>query len=123
MSIAFRFDDSNTERAKAAALAAIGVGQAEMAAREVASRGDASVGLTGIGSAGAPSQNPMQINAPLPSYTQPGVSNPPAVPPVPPQHLDAMQVTTKPTNYIQPNVITPQPNPSGSVSKSNPMGL
>jgi len=90
--IPFTFDYT-TERDGANAGLAIGITQQVTAAREKAARGDASVGIVGIGSAGAPSQNPMAIGV------------------------------TASGNYQQPNSGNPKANPAGTVSKSNPMGL
>lgn len=123
MSIPFRFDDSTTERSGALALAAIGIGQKEIDARTVAARGDASVGLVGIGSAGSASQNPMAIDGPLPSFQQP---NPPASPTsaAPPVNVNAMKLgPVTAGNYQQPNVITPAARAGTTPSRLNPMGL
>jgi len=70
----YTFDCRNTKRSQADALLGLGWTQQRFADAAVAARGDASKGLVGIGDAGTPSQTPMQINAPLPAYTQP---NPP----------------------------------------------
>jgi|SRR5882724_258907 len=112
--------DVVSERDMALALARIGVTQQVLAER-LADRGDASKGLTGIGDAGSPSMNPMAIGStPAPAFVQP---NPPAPATVlaPAPHLDAMQVSTKPANYQQPNVITPPARATATVR--NPMGL
>ncbi len=119
-------DTNDTERSRANSLLRdLGIGQAEMAAR-LANRGDVSAQLTGtsLGAGGAVAVNTMVENeASLPKYTQPGVSNPPAVPSAPAPHLDAMQVSTKPSNYVQPNVITPAARAGTSPTVKNPMGL
>jgi hypothetical protein len=152
MSVPYRFDDSNTERSGALASAAIGLTQAILAAREKASRGDVSTNMVGIGPS-APSQNPMQINAPLPAYAQPNPAPSPTAS-VPPKNVNALGIpATSPTpyqqpntaapapvasappqdfnpmrvgastNYQQPGTANPKPNPAGTVSKLNPMGL
>jgi hypothetical protein len=126
MSTPFRFDDSVTERSGALASAAIGVTQASIDASTKAARGDASIGLVGIGSAGSPSMNPLNIGAsPAPTFVQPATANPDAskIANVPTPRLDAMGVSTTPTNYIQPNNFTPAARPGGTVSAKNPMGL
>jgi hypothetical protein len=122
MNTPYRFDDSNTERSSANQLLAnLGIGQAEISARTVAARGDKSKGLVGIGDSGVPSGNPMQIDGPLPTYTQP---NPPpaATAAVPPRDFNPMKVSASP-NYIQPNTGNPKANPGGTVTRKNPMGL
>lgn len=122
MSIPFRFDDSNTERSRAdVLLASLGVTQASLAAAE-ANRGDASHGTVGIGDAGAPSQNPLSIGpVPGPTFVQPNPAPAPTTT-APPPKTDPMHVTAT-TNYQQPGTANPQPNPAGTVTRSNPMGL
>jgi len=123
MSIPYRFDDSNTERSNADALLdSLGVTQASLAASQKAGKGDASKGLTGIGDAGSPSQNPMAIGpVPAPPHVEP---NPPApaTAPVPPGNSNPMKVGAAP-NYIQPGTQNPKANATGVVSAKNPMGL
>ena len=124
MSVPYRFDDSVTERSGANAGLDIGVTQAILAARTVAARGDNSKGLVGIGDAGSPSQNPMQISGPLPAYAQPNVGIVNQAASVPTPHLDALNTSPLASPpYQQPNTSNPAPHPSGTVSKSNPMGL
>lgn len=125
MSIAFRFDDSNTERSKAnELLAQLNLTQVAIDAANKMARGDASAGTVGIGSAGAPSQNPLGIGpTPGPTFVQP---NPPPSPTVavPPANVNAMQIpATSPTPYVQPDYRIPKANPGGVVSGKNPMGL
>jgi len=122
MSVPFRFDDSNTERSSADALLDFGMTEASRAASEKASRGDKSAGTVVLGGIPA-SANPMQISGPLPAYTQPGTNVGPVTTPVPPGHLDAMQVTTKPSNYTQPNNFTPASRAGTTPTGKNPMGL
>jgi hypothetical protein len=102
----------------------VGYTQAVAAARLKASRGDASHGLTGIGDAGSPTQNPMQISGPLPAYAQPNVGIVNQAASVPSPHLDALNtspVASPP--YQQPNTQNPAPRSPGQTSRSNPMGL
>jgi hypothetical protein len=126
MPIPLVLDTSDTERSRANALAQAGVGQAELSAREIVSRGDKSSGLVGIGDAGAPSLNPLGLESPLPTFVQPNVSNPTPNPSaaVPAGHFDALG--TSPTAvpaYQQPDFRVPAANQGGTVSAKNPMGL
>jgi len=116
-------DTNDTERSRANSLLRdLGIGQAEMAAR-LADRGDASHNLVGIGDAGSPSMNPLALGAtPLPPHIEVNPAPSPTTA-VPAGHFDAMQVTTKPVNYIQPNVITPPARATTTPTVRNPMGL
>jgi|SRR6267154_2566304 len=123
MSIPYRFDDHVTERSMAdLLLSQLGITEELMRARQ-ADRGDASKGLTGpLGDSGPVSGNPMQINAPLPTFAQPGTTIAPATTPVPPRDSNPMRVTAT-ANYIQPGTANPAARAGGTVSRKNPMGL
>src|SRR5260370_38088752 len=125
MSIPYRFDDSNTERRNADALLDFGITPASLSASDKRARGDASVGLVGIGSAGAPSMNPLGVGpSPAPAFVQPGTNIAPATTDVPPAHLDALRTSpVAAPPYQQPNVITPASRAGTTPTRSNPMGL
>ena len=114
-------DTNDTERSRADnMLRSLGLTQAILAAR-AANRPDVSANLVGIGPS-APSQNPMAIGStPAPSFQQPNPA-PTATVAVPPGNFNPMKVTAS-GNYQQPNTGNPKPNPSGTVSAKNPMGL
>ena len=122
MSIPYRFEDSNTERSAAdKMLADLGLTEAIMAARQ-ANRGDKSHGLTGIGDAGSPSQNPLGVGpVPSPTYVQPNPA-PATTVAVPPRNSNPMRVSAT-GNYNQPNVITPASRAGVTPTRLNPMGL
>src|ERR1700688_3431100 len=127
MSIPFRFDDDNTERAQASGLLSWGITQAVRAAALVANRAAAakaisdSVNGSALGSqpaaffgnnlvvAAAP--NPVQAN------TQNPQDNPAAV--VPPPGGDPLRVTAT-SPYQQPNTSNPAPRAPGITSAKNP---
>jgi len=117
----FRFDDSDTERSRAATLLSIGIGQAQLVAMSVAARGDASHGLTGIGDSGAVSGNPMNLSGAPTNVAQSDYRTPAATATAPPGHFNPMQVNAS-GNYVQPNTANPRPLPAGQVSELNPMG-
>src|SRR5690348_13334429 len=106
--MAFILTGYPTAQDDSAAYLAIGFTQAVAAAR-AANRGDASAALggTALGTGGAVAVNPMVVNeSALHAYSQPNPA-PPATVPVPSRHLDAMQVSTKPSNYVQPSTGNP----------------
>lgn len=121
--IPFTFDVTS-ERDGANAGLKIGITQQITSEREKSGRGDKSHGLTGpLGDAGPVSGNPMQINGPQPTYTQPNPA-PVATTTAPPKNVNAMQIpSTAPAPYVQPDYRNPQGR-AGSVStRANPMGL
>ena len=127
--IPFVLDVFGTLRAAVKLQADTGVGQKELTDRAAQAKAADSAALaaalagTALGEGGAVAVNAMVENeTSLPKYTQPGVSNPPGVASTPAPHLNAMGVTAS-GNYQQANTGNPKPNPSGQVSRSNPMGL
>lgn len=96
MSTPFAFDSSDTERSRAdTMLASLGITQTSKAASAKAARGDASVGLVGIGSAGSPSQNPLGVGPVSgPIFLQPNPAPAPTTT-APPGHFNAMGVTAR----------------------------
>ena len=118
----FTFDPSG-QREDANALLQAGVTQAQLAAREVAARGDVSQDCVLIGNPAETSANPMALGNPLGNAQQPGANNP-AVPTTtaPAPHLDALNPNVT-TPYIQPNNFTPAPRSGTTPTVKNPMGL
>lgn len=124
MAVPFTFDGGSERLDALVRLRDIGLTQAIAAAQQVAARGDASAALggTALGPGGAVAVNAMVENeSALPGFTQPNPAPAPTTT-APPGHFNPMSVSAT-GNYQQPGTANPQPNPSGTVSRSNPMGL